>query len=496
MRRPSDSHETPLAAARPLEPGLEAFRYGWAFYVVATVLSEHFFWLGPQHTAQLARYALLFFLAVAVMARPASHWLIIALNAALAGGYLAEMPVLTNHGMLTLIAALTLLAVDLPHALAGRAARARLPRSHWEQTRTLVGCELILMYFLVVLHKLNRDFFDAGHSCVVAMARELAESWALPWPAVPALGHMLIVLTFLIEALIPALLLIPALRLHGLLLGFAFHAVLMLHPNPYIMGYSTLMYAMYLAFLPEPAMARLAVFWRSQKRTLLWVFVGALGLYVLTTVVMAGPLHRLDGRRLLKAHHHAARIGLSVGWMLSHAFFAWSVVRAFRGAPMAAAGAFTPFLRRLAHPAGLFIAVMLANGLAPYLGLYSARTWSMFSNLKVENGQTNHLFIPASSQIFPYLRETRLVLDSSDWQTRWAGARGYQIPLVEVRRRLSIDPNPARFVIMARPGEPFRKISYEEEPEHEVFQRLPFWIEKIFLCRAVSAGNAPCPCEW
>lgn len=497
MSHPSSNPpKSSFTATGPLEPGLETFRYGWAFYVLATVLSEHFLWLGPQRTALLARYGLLFILALGVMARPASHWLVIALNMVLAGGYLAEMPVLTNHGMLTLIAALTLLGLDLPHALAGRASPARFPRSLWQQTRTLLGFELILMYFLVVLHKLNRDFFDVQHSCVVAMARELAESWALPWPEAPGWGQTLILLTLLIEALIPVLLLIPALRLPGLLIGFAFHAVLMLHPNPYIMGYSTLMYVMYLTFLPEPVTARVAVFWKSHKRTMLWFFLGALGLYVITTAVMAGMSHRLDGRGLLKAHHKAARIGLSVGWMLSHAFFAWTIVRAFRHTPMAAAGDCQSFFRPLAHPASLLIAVMLANGLAPYLGLYSARTWSMFSNLKVENGQSNHLLIPASSQIFPYLRETRLVLDSSDWQTHWAGTRGYQIPLVELRRRLSIDPDPARYVIMARPGEPFRRISYEEEPEHEVFQRLPFWIEKIFLCRAVSAGNAPCPCEW
>lgn len=45
------------------------------------------------------------------------------------------------------------------------------------------------------------------------------------------------------------------------------------------------------------------------------------------------------------------------------------------------------------------------NGASPYLGLKTQATWSMFSNLSVECGSTNHLFIPASAMLFRYTSE-------------------------------------------------------------------------------------------
>ena len=68
-------------------------------------------------------------------------------------------------------------------------------------------------------------------------------------------------------------------------------------------------------------------------------------------------------------------------------------------------------------PAGLFLAVVAwlaaglagLNALAPYLGLKTVATWTMFSNLRVEGGRTNHMFIPVSIQIFPFLRDVCLV---------------------------------------------------------------------------------------
>lgn len=51
------------------------------------------------------------------------------------------------------------------------------------------------------------------------------------------------------------------------------------------------------------------------------------------------------------------------------------------------------------------------NGLSPYLGLKTHNTCTMFSNLQVEGGRTNHLFMPAW-QPFGYLRDGVLIVDS------------------------------------------------------------------------------------
>ena len=45
------------------------------------------------------------------------------------------------------------------------------------------------------------------------------------------------------------------------------------------------------------------------------------------------------------------------------------------------------------------------NDFFPHIGLKNIQTVAMFSNLQTGGGKTNHLFIPASFQIFPYLND-------------------------------------------------------------------------------------------
>ncbi|CAK0847976.1 unnamed protein product [Prorocentrum cordatum] len=51
------------------------------------------------------------------------------------------------------------------------------------------------------------------------------------------------------------------------------------------------------------------------------------------------------------------------------------------------------------------VGLALLNGMCPYLGLRTQATWTMFSNLCVEGGVTNHWIVPASWQIFGYTNE-------------------------------------------------------------------------------------------
>src|SRR6266704_2162953 len=52
--------------------------------------------------------------------------------------------------------------------------------------------------------------------------------------------------------------------------------------------------------------------------------------------------------------------------------------------------------------------IALGNGVTPYLGLKTVANYSMFSNLRTEGGQTNHLLIPAG-QFFLAEYQTDLV---------------------------------------------------------------------------------------
>ena len=67
-----------------------------------------------------------------------------------------------------------------------------------------------------------------------------------------------------------------------------------------------------------------------------------------------------------------------------------------------------PAASGLALPAIGSTSILFAalNGLSPYLGLPKTyATWTMFSNLRVEAGRSNHWLVPASWQPFGFLRD-------------------------------------------------------------------------------------------
>lgn len=51
------------------------------------------------------------------------------------------------------------------------------------------------------------------------------------------------------------------------------------------------------------------------------------------------------------------------------------------------------------------VALALLNSVSPYLGIKTQATWTMFSNLRVEGGVSNHFLIPSSFQLFGYTSE-------------------------------------------------------------------------------------------
>jgi hypothetical protein len=85
--------------------------------------------------------------------------------------------------------------------------------------------------------------------------------------------------------------------------------------------------------------------------------------------------------------------------------------------------------------------VLLFNGLCPYLGLKTQTSFSMFSNLRTEGNETNHLFIPAGSQPFGFqddvveITGTTAPSPLSDW-----AARREVVPWYEFRARASEHP--------------------------------------------------------
>lgn len=474
-----------------LPPGQSLWHLSYAASVIVGSVTAYHTWLtfrGDPVALALSFAALA--AAAAVVRRPASLGPISVLNAVLVAKYADQAPDLVNHHALTWFVSLTMLVLYAPALAGGRAGdRSGL----WDRTRAVLAAELVLTYFFVVFHKLNHDFLDPAVSCGAAMYGHVNARWGGLLPENAAAGYAAIAGTLAAEASIPALLIVPRTRRAGLAVGFVFHGLLMMHPVEGIMGYSSLTYALYTLFLPGGAAGWLMGYWGRRGRAVVAAAAAAGVAWAVIVVARAAEAGPVGGEALTDSLHRDSWVVLRAGWWAFHLWFAWAVVRALAAAgPGAEDRVFRA--RAFATPAAAVLPLMAVNATAPYHGLYSNHSWSMYSNLKVEGAETNHLLVPASARLFPNVGDTWLVRDCSSREVLGRAAGGRQQTLDDIRRRLNRTADPGRFIELARPGEPFRRVEYRAEPDHPVFRPLPLWQRKVLNSRAVPQDGKPCPC--
>ena len=91
--------------------------------------------------------------------------------------------------------------------------------------------------------------------------------------------------------------------------------------------------------------------------------------------------------------------------------------------------------------AAVFCAMLIMNGLSPYLGLKTQTAFSMFSNLRTEGGLTNHLFMPLDLMVSnTTLNLVTVESSNSRWLQKTVNA-GDLVPFFELRRAASLDPS-------------------------------------------------------
>ncbi|MEL6263995.1 MAG: hypothetical protein AAFR12_23415, partial [Cyanobacteria bacterium J06626_6] len=82
--------------------------------------------------------------------------------------------------------------------------------------------------------------------------------------------------------------------------------------------------------------------------------------------------------------------------------------------------------------------IILLFGLSPYLGLRTAGTFSMFSNLKTEGEYSNHFLLGQNQlKLWGYQEDVVEVLEIDDETARlghkYRPLKGYKLPVVEFR---------------------------------------------------------------
>ena len=429
--------------------------------------------------------------AVAVIHRPASVGRLLGLALVQLLDVAYFLPVVPNHWLLTGIVSLAIVGAAATAAL--RDGRAGLQLGALYQTLTPpVRLSAAIFYFFTFFHKLNADFLNPDVSCAV----RFFEQTLAPFPALaalPGMGLAVIWATLAVELFLAVGLAVPRWRQAACLLGVGFHLLLALDAPHVFYNFSAVMFAVLWVCLPASRAAWLArqpggrlgrfhflggyalivglVWWFPTKAG--WViafgFSGLWLAFALTLLSRAGLLGRCNVVRVARASRRLSALP----------------------------GPLAPIEPRLQRPyAGVLLilpALVLLNGLSPYLGLKTRTAWQMYSNLNLAADYSNHLLVPYSLDVGGFLADSAHIVVTSDPALRYAyGQPGRRITWFELRRYVAHQPDIQ--LAYTRPG---RSPQAFGPAEKDAALNAPGWgvLEKLLIFQPLGP-EAGALCNW
>lgn len=278
---------------------------------------------------------------------------------------------------------------------------------------------LLLLYATSGFHKLNRDFFDPAVSCAPILGGGMTALFAFVPAAWVATASIL--LTVFVELGLPALLLVRRLRHVGLVVALLFHVAMSLAGYP---RFSATTVALLTLFLADGALTPQASGWigrlAAAARATLGMKLGRLALVAVLLVAAIG------------GESVASPVFLLVQLLLTAGILMVAIASPWR----ANAEADSPIRFRLSLPM-VAPALVLISAVSPYLGLGTSRALAMYSNLRTEGGESNHLIVPAALQPFPYQRDLVTIIASSAPRVQRLADDQMVVPFLELRAMLS-----------------------------------------------------------
>ena len=375
--------------------------------------------------------------------------------APLAIAYLAYtfsvLPAPDNH---TLIAAVA-------HAgLLGGSVSSRWRTGAVQTTAPFLRWVALIPYAAATLAKFNSGFFSE-HSCAVELCNASLGSPALP-------GWIVIALPWLVaaaELAVVVLLLVPRTRVVGVAWATVLHLVMAISPTARAgLGFTLLLYALLLFFLPDEGVKRIhhrlrSVVLRiraerSDVRRLMLVSVLAV-----MALVLGGHLPLPDTPVTQRTWWLVAPITAGVAALLLDA--CWHVRRT--------SAAHLSFRVR-SSVALVLLGLLTLNAAAPYLGGRSVATFTMYSNLQTARGHDNHWLVPRAPWAGGQDDLVAIEESSSPYLTGLANRDG-RISYHELRRRLASHPDDS--VTYVRDG---RRVEVTRAGDHEELSSThPVW---------------------
>jgi hypothetical protein len=386
-----------------------------------------------------------------------------------------EAPILGNHWLLVALVDLALLLSVFATLQAGRINRDRLanvflPLARW--------C-LVLFYMFAAFSKLNSAFFDTAVSCSTYYFDETVRSLGFdPPPAVGAGGvaRLLPFATVTAELSIPTLLLIGRTRVYGVLLGLVFHSLIALDRLHLFVDFSSVLAAMFVLFLPVQFAVSALRFLTGKGGQLLVLWAVLAGLVLAVQWIDSNTFADFvftEGRLFIWYVYDAILLLGVIIWLARNR--GWALDR--------------PFNLRNKGPLWLVVVptLVVVNGLLPYFELRTAYGYTMYSNLRMVDGESNHFIVRSSLPLGNRQANLVKVIASSDPGLVSYATYNYLLPWDSFRAYLAEHPAVA--------------IAYERGDKGYVINRASDYPElvtppsllarKLLALRAVDGNDEP-----
>ncbi len=452
----------------------ESFTVAWALSSLVTSASFQ----EPKFAPAVAITSIL------MLIWPGSIPIFTALCALIAGRIMWRMPEGPNHYILELLVSFAFLA-----AAGVLYARKKVSGpSLMEKAAPTARLLLLLVYFFAVLDKSNTDYLSA-HGCGWELVSPFFGGDALA-SRVPLMWQLGVYGSLATEAFLLLALSSTRFRKPALIIGACFHTFLAVVPYEGIASFSSLTLALYVLFMPEATNWREWAFlpklqdWKMRAAAVVGgAAVWGLLSYKMSEKIAHATYPNLSSYGALRNEKDLASIVLSA--LIFVPMGAWLVSSLFRSMP-SNVEASQPL--RLWGPAWMAILPLLAvvNGLCPYIGLKTQTSFAMFSNLRTEQGRFNHLFLPASMQVFQYQKELIHVTKAPTAFT--PSAEGVDVVPLEFRRRFA-RLHKGDEVTFTRDGVPGTLVKGERAAtDKDLTKPLGFLQAKLLRFRPIISG--------
>lgn len=324
--------------------------------------------------------------------------------------------------------------------------------------------------------KLNDAYLDRRVSCAVARFAGTTGTLGLESLQGTAwLERAVIVGTIAVELTVPVLLVLRRTRVAGVLVAVGFHALVGVDRDLALWEESAVVLALASLFLPQAGP------WAAER-------VGS----IRARLALRGPRLPLWPRLLLSAGPALVALAVAtaristdgardLGWWVWHACLvvvAVALVRLLRQAPTASRARLLPH-----HPTfALLPLAVVAVGLAPYLELRTAGSWTSWSNLRTVGGETNHLLVGSSASLSGSDADVVRIVDTDDPVLARYRSRAVGLTWRQLREYTSAHPDVA--LTYVRDG---RRVAVAEARERpELVEPVPEWQAKLLPFKPVD----------